>query len=515
MTPAKKKEFKVSRVDRALLSVFPTYGMRRLYARHTADQLSAYRSSSTNRLRKNWAMGDAEADPAAHERGRLVERSRDANRNDPVASGATDTLGHNIVGTGLRPQSALRPELLGISEKRAKVIRTQIESAFERFSAMSDAANILSFDEQQFLALRKTIEDGEVLAIPTWANEPWRPFGRCIELIEGPRLMSPLRGADSAVRNGIRFGDRNQPLEYWIRKYDRKLGRKTSDFQRISARDDKGRPKILHVFQQIRPTQSRGIPYFAPVLTYFKDLADYLEAEIVAARIAACLAVFISKQDPMGLSAATGTGTETTTGKRIQGIEPGMVGYLGLNEEIKVVDPKRPGDAFPAFVETMFRIIGVSLGLPYELIAKDFSKTTYSSARASLLEGRRMFKTWRKWFAARFCQPIWNLVIEEAYLRDMIEVTDFYENFHEYTRCQWIGGGWGWVDPVKEIQASKDAIDYGLSTHAEEVGAQGRDWQEVLEQRKREQDFIKDLDVEIMSKTTVQPTGQTVEKQED
>jgi lambda family phage portal protein len=204
--------------------------------------------------------------------------------------------------------------------------------------------------------------------------------------------MSPLRGADSAVRNGIRFGDRNQPLEYWIRKYDRKLGRKTSDFQRISARDDKGRPKILHVFQQIRPTQSRGIPYFAPVLTYFKDLADYLEAEIVAARIAACLAVFISKQDPMGLSAATGTGTETTTGKRIQGIEPGMVGYLGLNEEIKVVDPKRPGDAFPAFVETMFRIIGVSLGLPYELIAKDFSKTTYSSARASLLEGRRMFK---------------------------------------------------------------------------------------------------------------------------
>jgi capsid protein len=155
MTPAKKKEFKVSRVDRALLSVFPTYGMRRLYARHTADQLSAYRSSSTNRLRKNWAMGDAEADPAAHERGRLVERSRDANRNDPVASGATDTLGHNIVGTGLRPQSALRPELLGISEKRAKVIRTQIESAFERFSAMSDAANILSFDEQQFLALRK------------------------------------------------------------------------------------------------------------------------------------------------------------------------------------------------------------------------------------------------------------------------------------------------------------------------------------------------------------------------
>jgi capsid protein len=90
-------------------------------------------------------------------------------------------------------------------------------------------------------------------------------------------------------------------------------------------------------------------------------------------------------------------------------------------------------------------------------------------------------------------------VLEEAYLRGMFDAPDFYENRHEYTRAAWIGGGWGWVDPVKEVEASRLAIDYGLSTLAEEVAGQGRDWEEVLEQRAREQARAKELDVTLMS----------------
>ena len=33
------------------------------------------------------------------------------------------------------------------------------------------------------------------------------------------------------------------------------------------------------------------------------------------------------------------------------------------------------------FVESVYRIIAVGLDMPYELLMKDFSKTTYSSAR--------------------------------------------------------------------------------------------------------------------------------------
>lgn len=491
MTPADP-----SRLDRLIAYFAPATALRRQQAR-TVLALSGFRAASTSRLRNNWSLPGqgSEADPAAWDLSVLRERSRDANRNDPIASGASDTLKHNIVGNGLRPQSSLRADVLGISEDRAAALRRQAEAAWLRFTPMADAANLLDFDEIQFLAMAKVIEDGEAIIVPTWADEPWRPYGRCLELIESERMTAPW---DKGVQNGIQFGERGQPVTYYIRKVDRQRGTMRADFNAVAARDGQGRPKILHIYPTRRPGQTRGIPFFAPVLTYFKDLSDYLEAEVVAARVAACLAVFITKADPMGAAMSYG-GTTDSAGNRIQNIEPGMVGYLNANEGINVVDPKRPGDAFPYFVETMMRIIGVSIGLPYELIAKDFSKTNYSSARASLLEGRRMFKTWRGWLARKLCQPVWDLVLEEAYLRGQFDAPDFETYRSEYTRAQWIGGGWGWVDPVKEVEASRKAVDYGLSTLAEEVAGQGRDWEEVLEQRKREQDKAAALGVDLMT----------------
>jgi lambda family phage portal protein len=491
---------KPTRLDQVISWISPSWALKRETARKLINLTSGYRAASTDRLRTNWNILRTKPDPTPWDLDKLRERSRDANRNDPVASGASDTMRQNIVGSGLKPQSSIREKVLGISSDKAKALRSQAETAWSTWCKNADAGNRLTFDEIQLLAIKKIIEDGEILALPAWADEPWRDYGRVIELIEGDRLAYPV-GKNKDIVHGIQIGRRGQPLAYYIRKPDKAHSRDSNDFERITARDPAGRPRVLHVYPTNRPGQMRGIPVFAPVLTYFKDLADYLEAEVIAARVAACLAVFITKTDPMGIAMANATGTQTSASggtERVQSIEPGLVGYLAPNEDIKVVDPKRPGDAFPSFIETMLRIIGASVGLPYELIAKDFSKTNYSSARAALLEGRRMFKTWRTWFGSRFCQPIYELVIEESFLRGEFDAPDFYKYRNEYCRTLWIGGGWGWVDPVKEIEASQKAIDYGLSTMAEETAAQGRDWQEIIEQRKREQDEIANIGVKVL-----------------
>ncbi|MFA5056837.1 MAG: phage portal protein [Opitutaceae bacterium] len=498
---------KQTMLDRAIAAVSPGWAVKRLRSKtQLALAGTMYRSAEITRLRNDWvSFGPEAATPGSSELQLLRNRSRDANRNDPVASGATETYAVNIVGSGLKPQSRIRGEMLGISDERAAELQRQAETAFDRWKPMADSGNVLDFDEIQFLALRKVCEDGETIAVPTWANEPWRPYGRCLELIESDRLQNPVNRVNSLeVRNGIRFGKRGEPLGYFIRR-PLSPGQTNLEYNEIAARDAAGRPKILHVFPTKRPGQSRGIPLFAPVLAYFKDLADYLEAEVVAARVAACLAVFITKQDSMFSAANMATATDASTGARIQGIEPGMVSYLNPGEAIHTVDPKRPGDAFPAFIETVLRLVGTSIGLPYELLVKDFSKTNYSSARAALLEGRRVFTNWRSWFARRFCQPVWDLVLEEAFLRGEFDAKDFYRHRHEYTRAGWIGGGWGWVDPVKEVESSLKASDGGLSTLAEECAGQGRDWEEVLQQRAREQKKIKELGVVIVSSESKKP----------
>lgn len=484
-------------LDRVVAVVSPERANRRMIARMRLQMAEQFRGASMSRLRNNWVMPLDSATPDLYELETLRDRCRDLNRNDPVASGATETMGLNIVGRGLKPQSRIRAEYLGVTEERARELIRQAELIWQEWTPRADAGNRLNFDEIQFVALRKIIEDGETLALPVMGTESWRSIKRCVELIEADRLQG-----DTIDGTGIKKGKRGEPVSYSIRKAD------STDTVNISAFDKNGRPKILHVFHTKRPGQSRGYPFFAPVVGYFKDLADYLEAEVVAARVAACLAVFVTKQDAYTTAYNISTDTDAS-GNRIQEIEPGLVGYLEPGEGINVVDPKRPGDTFPSFVETILRHIGIALNMPYEILVKDFSKTNYSSARAALLEGRRMFTTWRNWFSAKFCQPIYDLVLEEAYLRGLFDAPDFYKNRSEYTRAAWIGGGWGWVDPVKEVEASRKAIDYGLSTLAEEAAGQGRDWEEVLEQIRREQEKVDMLGVKVSRSGSKQEQGDT------
>lgn len=478
-------------LDRVIGYFAPARALRRNAARELLA-LGQFRASDMTTLRADWIkMGQGGSQtPNAFELATLRERSRDARRNDPIAAGGIDTYADNIVGEGLQPQSRMRSDVLNLAPDRVKVLQRQAESAWEIFSKMAGADNRLTFSEIQFISLCKIIEDGEIIVIPTWAKEPWRPFGRCIELLESERLSGPegyAAAVNKKVENGIRFGQRGEPVSYFIRESN---GTKSKE---IAAFDNKGRPKVLHVFPTRRPGQQRGIPVLAPVLTMLHDKARYMEATLVNARVAALLAVFITSQNQFGQFGTEVTNASGTFGE----LYPGMVGRLKPGESISVVSPNQPGDNYAGYMESLLRMVGVALGLPYELLVKDFSKTNYSSARAALLEGRRMFKRWRSWFSAKFCQPIWELVLEEAFLRGMFEAPDFYRYKHEYCRALWVGGAWGWVDPVKEVEAARKAIDYGLSNYAEECAAQGRDWEENVEQLAREQDYIDKRGVRI------------------
>jgi len=318
-----------------------------------------------------------------------------------------------------------------------------------------------------------------------------------------------LRGAAGKkdIQNGIRFGRRGQPLAYFIKQPGA-----TMASNEVPAFDRQGRPMVLHIFPTKRPGQQRGIPVLAPVLVKLRDLSKFQEATLVTARVAACLAVFITQQNQF-----SNFGTETTdsSGTAFSEISPGMVARLKSGEGINVVQPNQPGDNYVGYVESLLRLVGVALGLPYELILKDFSKTNYSSARAALLEGRRVFIRWRKWMADKFCQPIWELVLEEAFLRGTFAAPDFYRFKHEYCRALWVGGSWGWVDPVKEVQASRLAIDYGLSTLAEESAAQGRDWEETLDQIEREQVYKPKVRIDRAAKADPNEGKQDNERSEE
>jgi len=460
-----------------------------------------YSGASQNRLRSDWITSSMmDTTPPVYELNTLRYRSRDLVRNDPVANAVIDTFMTSVIGAGLQVQSSIKASDLGISEEKATKIREKAEDIFNGWKRYADKANILNFDEFQRLAFSKILIDGEAIIIPTWNEADWRPYGRCLQMVESEELDTNWT-PDPQTVNGITFDGDGSPTKYWLKIYKkREFGGKYSELRphSVQARDSKGRPMVLHIFESQRPNQTRGIPKLAPLLDKFEELGEYLEAELVSARVSACLSVFIQKTDPITAAQAMMSDTEYGTGDRIQDIEPGVINYLAPGESINVVDPKR-NESLGTFVESILRIIGMSIGMPYELLVKDFSKTNYSSARAALLEARRQFAYYRKWFAEKFCQPIYEMVLEEAYLRGELPITRLqYETKFNYIKeATWIGSPWGQIDERAETEAAMMRINAGLSTYAIELATTGKEWQDVFAQRRHEDTYAEELGLKI------------------
>ena len=487
-----------------IIGVFsPYHAGRRKYFRYISrTMLRSYRGADTGRFRAAWGPGGGSADQdLLTDLPKLRERSRDLIRNDGIASGAIDGIITNIMGSGIKPQSRIDKDALKIDEDYAARLRNQIEKIWKRWIPFADAGNRLNFYQIEELEERQRFTNGETIIIPVRKKDSWRPYSLALQSVEADRLATPsdLYG-DKSVRSGIKIGKYGEPVKYYIRKthpgdYNyRSFNSSLENFSVYSPRDKFGNPQILHLYHVKRAGQTRGEPFFAPVINLFKDRFEYMEAELVANRIAACFALFIKKNNAMGAAVARSGRTEDK--KRIEDIYPGMLEYLEEGEDIVSFNPNRPGSSFTGFMERILRDIAAGLNIPYEILAKDFSKSNYSNTRAALLEARRFFMEQQTFLASGLCQPSLELLIEEAYLKGELPILDFYQNRKEYVRTRWVPPGWPWIDPQKEVRASTEAVNNNLSTLADEAAARGQDWEENLEQRARELKKIKDLEEE-------------------
>lgn len=492
-------------MDRVVGIVSPQRALRRARARAGLAMLGAYRGAERNRFREHWLPPNDSADAALlPDLPLLRQRARDLVRNDGTAAGIASTITVNTIGTGIQPQSRPDVDGLGISESQAEAFAEQTERVWSRWAPQADAQDRCHYVELQSLVERQILENGDVLLIPHRIEDDHRFLPLAFEVVEADRLQTPRdqRGKRN-IRSGVELGDRGQPVAYWINVNhpgDRMLDRTThsQDFIRYPARNDRtGERNVFHLYWVKRARQTRGEPFFASVLTHFKDLADYLEAELVAARIQACFALIFETTDPMNLATAASTGTDSQS-RRLQEVEPGLVWYAEQGQKAQMVNPSRPTTAFDPFVDKLIRMIGASLGLPYELVMKDFSKVNYSSARASLLEARRFFRGRQQFHAHRMGQPIWTMVQREAYVQgELTGVNLFARDADLWLKAAWIAPGWGFVDPTKEVQAAKEAIASGLSTLPDECAALGgKDWQENALQNKRAQKFYHDHEIQ-------------------
>lgn len=451
-------------------------------------------------LRRNWlpTARDANADTL---RTLSTQRAqcRELARTHPVAVGARGTYLDRVVGTGLAlvPQPELRT--LGWSAAQAAEWTRQVQAEWGLWadSPECDIRAQLDFYALQRMVAGARADSGDVFTLlPDGERTPMMPYALRLQVIEADRVGNPQGAQDTAeIAGGIRRDAAGRALACHV--YDRHPGAliiPSGDRyagQWIDVIGSSGRRRMLHHWQPTRPEQTRGVPWFAPIVALLKDLDTYSDAEVKAAVVSAFFTVFIKTA---GGNVAPVFGAQAgAAAQPDDSLEMGPAAVLGLapGEEAQFADPSRPNPQFGDFVSQILSLIGMALNIPAELLQKRFN-SSYSASRAAFLDAWMFFRTQRTWLAASFCQPVYETWMGEAVALGRIAAPGFFTNplaRWAYTRAAWHGDSQGSLSPKDEVAAYRDAIDGGLMTHERaEWELFGTDWNVTTDRKKSERD---------------------------
>lgn len=483
-------------LDRVVGYISPYAGLRRAQARQLLKR--AYQGAEANRLTNHKQPRNLSADSelmGPFGADALRAWARALVRDNAYAWNVVDTIVSNIIGDGITAQSTYETpdgeDVEGVNDARDKL--------WNEWCEVADINGELTFAEIQILAQREMVEAGEVLIriINTPGKEYKgiaRPVPLALEMIEADRLSlerdtfktRPARGEGNSVIRGVEIDDKGKPVAYWI--YPQHPNSPYAVINQVPERIPAS--EIIHLYRKDRVGQTRGVTWFAPIMSWMRDLGVYVDNEIQASAVASCFGVAIKSDMPTGnLMAPTGEESTDDNGNSLEYLEPAMVVRLRPGESVESINPGRPNSASEPWINLMLRGICAGTGTNYEAIAKDFSKTSYSSSRTSKLEDRPRYKRGQNYMVQHCCLPVWDRFCDAAARIDadgFPTSTELLDDRRKVTPVEWQLPEQDWVDPMSEQQAAESALNSFTDTAQNVLGARGLSYRAVYYQAAKE-----------------------------
>lgn len=459
----------------------------------------AWDGAKNSRTLANWSTSMLSIDEdIKYDIPELRYRSRDLFRNNTIGRGAIQTMVNSVVGSGLRLHCDIDREVLGLSDDEAERIETELE---QRFSAWADtneadAQRILTFGEIQALAYNSKLQSGDVFATLPLIPRAGSQFKLRVKLIESDLVATPPgEGGNKNVIEGVRVDDHGAPISYFIQISE-------SQFAEVMAYGPKtARQNVVHLFTAERPSQHRGVPYLAPVMTAIKNIGRYQESELLASVVASYFTAFVKSSNPEALAVQFNVVPGAATDKvSDQGndytLGPGAVMQLAPGEDVVMANPTRPNTGYEQFVRAIETDIGMALNQPYEILLKRYD-SSYSASRAARLDFHNGVMIERSIFADRFCQPIFIEWLFNEVVSGKINLPGFLDSHkirNAWLRNKWVGSAMGQIDETKEVEAAAQRIKHGFSTRQDEtMKMNGSDYKRNAARLKIESGWLREV----------------------
>jgi lambda family phage portal protein len=518
-----KQEIKLNLFEKTVSYFSSKKAKEILQNRFTIQMAGAYTGANkSKRSLKGWltTSGDADSDLLG-DRVTLVDRSRDSYRNNPIAAGSINTNVIHVVGAGLKFQSHIDFKFLGLSEEEAEERQNLIEKEFNCWAESPDCdierkKNFYAFTD---LVYRSMLVSGDIFIPLLFQKLKHGIYGLRLQAIEADRVSNPDDDQDTeTIAGGVEKNKDGSPKKYHIKTVHpgSEITGAEEKWEPVDAFTPSGRRNMIHLYKELRPNQSRGIPYLSIVLSHFKQLDAFTDATLQDAVVSSLFTAFISSKGREEIQTFDQEETGGSATDEDYKMGPASILYLDPSQEESVTfaDPGRPNANFDAFVKSILTQAGAGLSQPLDILRMSFDKS-YSAARSSLLMAWSFWSTQRESLVKDWCEPVFDRFMEEAVLLGRIDAPGFLDDpliRKAYTRGVWVGPAQGQIDPLKEINSAEKRVKLTLTTLAEEKAAyNGGDWDTSINRTIKERKILKDNNIE----TGIQETGGEILEEEE
>lgn len=446
----------------------PEWAAKREAWRQLWNEYRHYDAGDYSRVNSGWYTTNQSAEfTDRYSRDTVRARARDLERNSDIMNSVIGPFVRNVVGKGLILQA----------ETESAELNDQIEDLWKVWCKKKncDVTGTQSLNQILRMAVKRKKVDGGILFVKRYTHGGVLPFKlQMFEVDELDATQVIPRHNGNRVVGGIEYNRFNAPVGYWIRQY-------TLDgmamVEPIYLRAD----DVIFYFSKNRPSQLREMSDMSQTITRVRDVNEFMVAVSVKQRIEACLSVFIKRAIPTAGLGRQGTGAtgprQTYDGKTIS---PGMIKEMNVGDEIQVVNPQGQATDAASYVKLQQRMIGAGQGISYEATSRDMSETNYSSARQALIEDGMTYAEEDE-LLSDVLDEIYETFIISAVLAGKLMIPGFWENKDAYFSHTFTSPPKDWIDPVKEVTATKTAMQTGQKTFKQIAAENGSDWRKQVD----------------------------------
>ena len=459
----------VSWLDNIISFISPEWGAKREAWRQSLYEMRSYDAGDYSRGNSNWRVTNQSAEYTdKYSRDNVRARARDLERNSDMMNSVIGAYKRNVIGGGYILQSKTGSDELN----------DIIESAWRKWCKKQncDVTGTQSFTQMMRMCMKRKKIDGGILIVKRYTKDGFLPFKLQtfeVDDLDNAQMTPKVQG--NKVVGGIEMNEYNKPVGYWIRQYPVDSLALTTPVY-IEAKD------VIFLYTKHRPSQIREMSDMSPTITRIRDANEFMVAVSVKERIAACLSVFIKKTIPTtGIGRGIGVGQGSLHDYQGKSITPGMIKELNAGDEIQVVNPAGQATDAASYIKLQQRLVGAGQGISYEATSRDMSESNYSSTRQGIIEDEMTYAE-EKEMLTEVMDEIFETFVISLWLSGNIQIKDFWENKDKYLDHAWIIAPKKWIDPQKEANANKIALNTGQKTFKQIAAEQGKDWKEQIEE---------------------------------